>query len=74
MTLLPCTETHSSIRRSPSSPRKLIGTTLLVKRQEYDHAVILDADTQDAKDLRIAMTRVANTLTIVGEQRHLPAR
>lgn len=58
----------------PISHRKLIGTTLLVKGLEYDHAVILDADTLDAKDLYVAMTRGAKTLTIVGEQRHLPAR
>ncbi len=58
----------------PISHRKLIGTTLLVKGLEYDHAVILDADALDAKDLYVAMTRGAKTLTIVGEQRLLPAR
>ena len=58
----------------PISHRKLIGTTLLVKGLEYDHAVILDADSLDAKDLYVAMTRGAKTLTIVGAQRHLPAR
>ncbi|PWE16092.1 AAA family ATPase [Alcaligenes faecalis] len=58
----------------PISHRKLIGTTLLVKGLEYDHAVILDADTLDAKDLYVAMTRGAKTLTIVGAQRHLPAK
>jgi len=58
----------------PISHRKLIGTTLLVKGLEYDHAVILDADTLDAKDLYVAMTRGAKTLTIIGEQRYLPAR
>lgn len=58
----------------PISHRKLIGTTLLVKGLEYDHAVILDADSLDAQDLYVAMTRGAKTLTIVGEQRHLPAR
>lgn len=57
----------------PISHRKLIGTTLLVKGLEYDHAVILDADTLDAKDLYVAMTRGAKTLTIVGDQRRLPA-
>lgn len=58
----------------PISHRKLIGTTLLVKGLEYDHAVILDADSLDAKELYVAMTRGAKTLTIVGEQQHLPAR
>ena len=58
----------------PINHRKLIGTTLLVKGLEYDHAVILDADTLGPQDLYVAMTRGAKTLTIVGEQRLLPAR
>ena len=58
----------------PISHRKLIGTTLLVKGLEYDHAVILDADALDAKDLYVAMTRGSKTLTIIGSERHLPAR
>lgn len=58
----------------PISYRKLIGTTLLVKGLEYDHAVILDADALDAKDLYVAMTRGSKSLTIIGTGRHLPAR
>ena len=58
----------------PISHRKLIGTTLLVKGLEYDHAVILDADSLDAKDLYVAMTRGAKSLTIIGTGRHLPAK
>ena len=58
----------------PISHRKLIGTTLLVKGLEYDHAVILDADALDAKDLYVAMTRGSKSLTIVGTQRYLPTR
>ena len=58
----------------PINYHKLISTTLLVKGLEYDHAVILDADTLDAKDLYVAMTRGAKTLTIVSEQRYLPAK
>lgn len=58
----------------PISHRKLIGTTLLVKGLEYDHAVILDADALDAKDLYVAMTRGSKSLTIIGTVRHLPAR
>lgn len=57
----------------PITHRKLIGTTLLVKGLEYDHAVILDADAMDAKDLYVAMTRGAKSLTIIGAARHLPA-
>lgn len=58
----------------PISHRKLIGTTLLVKGLEYDHAVILDADALDAKDLYVAMTRGSKSLTIIGTGRHLPAK
>ena len=58
----------------PISHRKLIGTTLLVKGLEYDHAVILDADALDAKDLYVAMTRGSKSLTIIGTSRHLPAK
>ncbi|WP_312842428.1 UvrD-helicase domain-containing protein [Stutzerimonas nitrititolerans] len=58
----------------PLNHRKLIGTTLLVKGLEYDHAVILDADTLTAKDLYVAMTRGSKSLTIVGSSRYLPAR
>lgn len=57
----------------PINHRKLIGTTLLVKGLEYDHAVILDADSLDAKNLYVAMTRGAKSLTIIGTGRHLPA-
>ena len=58
----------------PINHRKLIGTTLLVKGLEYDHAIILDADALDAKDLYVAMTRGSKSLTIIGAERHLPAR
>lgn len=58
----------------PISHRKLIGTTLLVKGLEYDHAVILDADTLDAKDLYVAMTRGSKSLTIIGAGRYLPGK
>lgn len=58
----------------PINHRKLIGTTLLVKGLEYDHAVILDADSLDAKDLYVAMTRGSKSLTIIGSEQHLPAR
>lgn len=58
----------------PIGHRKLIGTTLLVKGLEYDHAIILDADALDARDLYVAMTRGSKSLTIIGAQRQLPAR
>ena len=58
----------------PISHRKLIGTTLLVKGLEYEHAIVLDADALDARDLYVAMTRGSKSLTIVGKSRYLPAK
>lgn len=58
----------------PISHRKIIGTTLLVKGLEYDHAVILDADSLNAKDLYVAMTRGSKSLTIIGANRFLPTK
>lgn len=58
----------------PLSHRKLIGTTLLIKGLEYDHAVILDADELDAKHLYVAMTRGSKSLTIIGTNRYLPVK
>jgi DNA helicase-2/ATP-dependent DNA helicase PcrA len=46
-------------------PRCAVGTTLLVKGLEFQHAVILDADALDAKNLYVALTRGAKSLTIV---------
>ncbi|WP_204926895.1 hypothetical protein [Pseudomonas syringae] len=57
----------------PISHQKLIATTLLVKGLEYDHAVILNADALDAKDLYVAMIRGSKSLTIIGTSRQLPA-
>lgn len=56
----------------PIRHQKLIGTTLLVKGLEYDHAVILDADSLGIKDLYVAMTRGAKSLTIICSGTTLP--
>ena len=56
----------------PVRHTKLIGTTLLVKGLEYDHAVILDADSLDMKELYVAMTRGAKTLTIFSKKDSIP--
>jgi DNA helicase-2/ATP-dependent DNA helicase PcrA len=49
----------------PVGRRKLIGTTLLVKRLEFDHAVVLDAKSLSRKELYVAITRGAKSLTII---------
>lgn len=45
--------------------RRLIGTTLLVKGLEFDHAIVLDAASLGTKELYVAFTRGAKSLTIV---------
>lgn len=49
----------------PVSHRKIIGTTLLVKGLEYDHTIVLDATSLSRKDLYVALTRGARSLTII---------
>lgn len=56
----------------PVRHSKLIGTTLLVKGLEYDHAVILDADTLELKELYVAMTRGSKSLTIISKKDSIP--
>jgi len=52
-------------RRGRDLPRCTVGTTLLVKGLEFDHAIVFDAATYDARNLYVAMTRGAKSLTIV---------
>ncbi len=49
----------------PIGRRKLIGTTLLVKGLEFDHAIVLDAASLSKKELYVALTRGARSLTII---------
>ena len=48
-------------------PRCAVGTTLLVKGLEFHHAVVLDADAYDAKNLYVALTRGSKSLTVVSQ-------
>ena len=58
---------HGEFRHKgrPLYRRKLIGTTLLVKGLEFDHAIVLDATSLSKKELYVAMTRGARSLTII---------
>ncbi len=58
---------HSEFRYKgrPSGRRRLIGTTLLVKGLEFDHAIVLEADSLSRKELYVAITRGAKSLTII---------
>jgi DNA helicase-2/ATP-dependent DNA helicase PcrA len=49
----------------PVGRRRLIGTTLLVKGLEFDHAIVLDAASLSKKELYVALTRGARSLTII---------
>lgn len=49
----------------PVGRRRLIGTTLLVKGLEFDHAIVLDAESLSRKELYVALTRGAKSLTII---------
>jgi len=49
----------------PIGRRKLVGTTLLVKGLEFDHAIVLDAASLSKKELYVALTRGARSLTII---------
>lgn len=60
---------HAQLRFTgrPLSYPKLIGTTLLVKGQEYDHAIVLEASSLSKKDLYVALTRGSKSLTIISK-------
>jgi len=44
---------------------RVISRTLLVKGLEFDHAIVLDADNLDKKNLYVAMTRGVKSLTVL---------
>lgn len=58
---------HGEFRHKgrPLGRRRVIGTTLLVKGLEFDHAIVLDATTLSRKELYVALTRGARSLTII---------
>ena len=58
-------QTQFRYRGRPVGRRRMIGTTLLVKGLEFDHAVVLDAPSLSKKELYVALTRGAKSLTIL---------
>lgn len=56
----------------PISYPKLIGTTLLVKGLEFDHAIVLDAASLSRKELYVALTRGSKSITIISTSDTLP--
>lgn len=55
------------------SPR-IVSRTLLIKGQEFDNCIVLDADSFDKNNLYVALTRGCRTLTIVSREPKLRAR
>ncbi|MHB1328714.1 MAG: UvrD-helicase domain-containing protein [Gemmatimonadales bacterium] len=49
-------------------PRRAVGSTLLLKGLEAEVAVILDADSLDARNLYVAMTRGSRALTVCSQR------
>ena len=45
--------------------RRVVSRTLLVKGLEFDHSIVLDADELKPRDLYVAMTRGAKSLTVL---------
>lgn len=62
-----CLSYQRSFRHAgrPIRHSKLIGTTLLVKGLEYDHAIVLEPENFDCHELYVALTRGTKSLTIV---------
>ncbi len=75
LTLLEAAQIYQREFRHSGRPirhTKLIGTTLLVKGLEYDHAIVLDAGILELKHLYVAMTRGSKSLTIITTKDSLP--
>ena len=51
-----------------------VGSTLLVKGLEFDHALIIDAHNLDRKHLYVALTRPVRSLTILSSSPRITAR
>jgi DNA helicase-2/ATP-dependent DNA helicase PcrA len=63
---------HSEFRhKGRPVGRRLIGTTLLLKGLEFDHAIVLDAASLSRKELYVALTRGARSLTIISTESRL---
>jgi len=53
--------------------RRIIARTVLIKGLEFDHTIILDADSFDEKNLYVALTRASRTVTILSKTNFLLA-
>lgn len=62
-------EQHRAMGRS--LPTRAVGSTLLLKGLEAEHAVILDADAMNARHLYVALSRASKTVTVISASRIL---
>lgn len=53
--------------------KRSIGSTLLVKGLEFDHAVIIHADSMSRKDWYVALTRATTSITILSPSERIVA-
>lgn len=61
-------------KRGRVLPRCVMGTTLLVKGLQFDHAIVLDACEHNVKNLYVALTRGCKTVTVISRERYIPCR
>ncbi len=64
-------ERHRATARS--LPKRAVGSTLLLKGLEAEHAVILDADQMNARHLYVAISRASKSLTLFSSSNVLRA-
>lgn len=68
-------EARTSARhRGRLTHRRTLGTSLLVKGLEFDHAVVLTPDALSVRELYVAITRGSKSLTIVSRGRTITPR
>ena len=56
----------SMVGRTPYA--RIVSRTLLVKGLQYDHAIVLNATSLSPEHLYVAMTRGAQSLTVLSEE------
>lgn len=57
----------------PIRHQRLVATTLLIKGLEYQHAIVLEAESFSPKELYVALTRGAKSVTIVTLAKEIPS-
>jgi hypothetical protein len=57
--------------RGRYTPKRTIGSTLLLKGLEFDHVIIYEADSLSRNDLYVAISRATKSLTIFSKQQRI---